>query len=529
MYKEKYLKYKTKYLDLKNQLGGNSNIIQDGGRGRIMRALIGKSSSDLEKEAWARKKKEWETIINVNMTLPDKTEIQAEKKNKLQTDQEEQAKQELEITKWKQEGAQKASSTQIVLVSTSLQVVKKTQVAINTQIGINTQIAKMEASEEAEAQVAPLEELVAPLEELVAQVAQVAQEAQKAHTAQEAFVKQVQVTKEELQKKTKEAKIVAADADNILFIENKVLTDSSEELLNPSHIITEEEKKTFDAKKQALAKMEKEVEAAKKALVVLETLPLVENEALEAAEKANLTLEAAIQAAQASQKVLKTKAIEDILEAAQQLGTIIQLAGEALEAARAAQKVQEEVVAKVKKEVLDKEVVYLALQLESGNFLVKDYLRNSDDKLQLTHIINNPTTQFYQRNKIRNTSMPTLEYEENSFIVLKKLSNKLDNDTFLPVGLLINYDKKEEIYVIETRANQTYYFQHIDTFIDMAFNKDETEDKDKYNYLLDCFKRSIDFIKDNTNIKNKVSLINLIDRKYNRITSHTRINRTIPK
>jgi hypothetical protein len=31
MYKEKYLKYKTKYLDLKNQLGGNSNIIQDGG------------------------------------------------------------------------------------------------------------------------------------------------------------------------------------------------------------------------------------------------------------------------------------------------------------------------------------------------------------------------------------------------------------------------------------------------------------------------------------------------------------------
>jgi hypothetical protein len=31
MYKEKYLKYKTKYLDLKNQLGGDPNIIQDGG------------------------------------------------------------------------------------------------------------------------------------------------------------------------------------------------------------------------------------------------------------------------------------------------------------------------------------------------------------------------------------------------------------------------------------------------------------------------------------------------------------------
>jgi len=33
MYKEKYLKYKTKYLELKNQLGSNSNsnIIQDGG------------------------------------------------------------------------------------------------------------------------------------------------------------------------------------------------------------------------------------------------------------------------------------------------------------------------------------------------------------------------------------------------------------------------------------------------------------------------------------------------------------------
>ena len=31
MYKEKYLKYKTKYLDLKNLLGGDPNIIQDGG------------------------------------------------------------------------------------------------------------------------------------------------------------------------------------------------------------------------------------------------------------------------------------------------------------------------------------------------------------------------------------------------------------------------------------------------------------------------------------------------------------------
>jgi hypothetical protein len=31
MYKEKYLKYKTKYLDLKSQLGGDPNIIQEGG------------------------------------------------------------------------------------------------------------------------------------------------------------------------------------------------------------------------------------------------------------------------------------------------------------------------------------------------------------------------------------------------------------------------------------------------------------------------------------------------------------------
>jgi hypothetical protein len=31
MYKEKYLKYKTKYLELKNQLGGISNTIQEGG------------------------------------------------------------------------------------------------------------------------------------------------------------------------------------------------------------------------------------------------------------------------------------------------------------------------------------------------------------------------------------------------------------------------------------------------------------------------------------------------------------------
>ena len=30
MYKEKYIKYKTKYIALQNYLGGNSNIIQDG-------------------------------------------------------------------------------------------------------------------------------------------------------------------------------------------------------------------------------------------------------------------------------------------------------------------------------------------------------------------------------------------------------------------------------------------------------------------------------------------------------------------
>ena len=42
MYKKKYLKYKTKYLDLTNQLGGNSNIIQDGG---------GPTAAELELEA----------------------------------------------------------------------------------------------------------------------------------------------------------------------------------------------------------------------------------------------------------------------------------------------------------------------------------------------------------------------------------------------------------------------------------------------------------------------------------------------
>ena len=31
MYKEKYLKYKTKYLELKSQLDGSPNTIQDGG------------------------------------------------------------------------------------------------------------------------------------------------------------------------------------------------------------------------------------------------------------------------------------------------------------------------------------------------------------------------------------------------------------------------------------------------------------------------------------------------------------------
>ena len=31
MYKEKYLKYKTKYLDLKNEISGEPNTLQDGG------------------------------------------------------------------------------------------------------------------------------------------------------------------------------------------------------------------------------------------------------------------------------------------------------------------------------------------------------------------------------------------------------------------------------------------------------------------------------------------------------------------
>ena len=39
MYKEKYLKYKTKYIVLQNQLGGNSNIIQDGGFPRYIKGV----------------------------------------------------------------------------------------------------------------------------------------------------------------------------------------------------------------------------------------------------------------------------------------------------------------------------------------------------------------------------------------------------------------------------------------------------------------------------------------------------------
>jgi hypothetical protein len=84
MYKEKYLKYKTKYLELKNQLGGNSNIIQDGGGGSVMTALFGKSSGDIKKEEArqkeekeARQKEEKETKIRVNINLPDKTDTQA--------------------------------------------------------------------------------------------------------------------------------------------------------------------------------------------------------------------------------------------------------------------------------------------------------------------------------------------------------------------------------------------------------------------------------------------------------------------
>jgi hypothetical protein len=43
MYKKKYLKYKTKYLELKNQLGGNSdyNIIQDGGSTPLWEKIFG--------------------------------------------------------------------------------------------------------------------------------------------------------------------------------------------------------------------------------------------------------------------------------------------------------------------------------------------------------------------------------------------------------------------------------------------------------------------------------------------------------
>jgi hypothetical protein len=77
MYKEKYLKYKTKYLDLKNQLGGGPNIIQEGG-------LFGWSKKEKDeaaaKELITLKQEcsidavetiinEWNTIINIQTDL----------------------------------------------------------------------------------------------------------------------------------------------------------------------------------------------------------------------------------------------------------------------------------------------------------------------------------------------------------------------------------------------------------------------------------------------------------------------------
>ena len=51
MYKEKYLKYKTKYTALKNQLDSNYNIIQDGGVEAICEPILTYDEMEAQKEA----------------------------------------------------------------------------------------------------------------------------------------------------------------------------------------------------------------------------------------------------------------------------------------------------------------------------------------------------------------------------------------------------------------------------------------------------------------------------------------------
>ena len=71
MYKEKYLKYKSKYLDLKNQLGGDSNIIQDGG---MKFTFPWKMKFTLPWEMKKNMKYVFMNIIRENADIPDKTE-----------------------------------------------------------------------------------------------------------------------------------------------------------------------------------------------------------------------------------------------------------------------------------------------------------------------------------------------------------------------------------------------------------------------------------------------------------------------
>jgi hypothetical protein len=66
MYKEKYLKYKTKYLDLKSQIGSHPNIIQEGGGGSWSWGLWGKSQKDkLQPQSVVEHKDEPEDDIKI--------------------------------------------------------------------------------------------------------------------------------------------------------------------------------------------------------------------------------------------------------------------------------------------------------------------------------------------------------------------------------------------------------------------------------------------------------------------------------
>jgi hypothetical protein len=69
MYKEKYLKYKTKYLELKNQLDGISNTIQEGGSWSWLWSTQDKPNINISNNSEYKELRIEDTINNIILSI----------------------------------------------------------------------------------------------------------------------------------------------------------------------------------------------------------------------------------------------------------------------------------------------------------------------------------------------------------------------------------------------------------------------------------------------------------------------------